>query len=909
MNVDMIRRTLKVLLEPGSVAELRVPKTKRGTKSGYYNNREMLAHDAVRLSDTLDGGAEGVYMTLNPVYPTLLARADNQWEDYARHTTKDDEIVRRHWLLIDCDPVRPAGISSTDAEHEAALARARSIRDWLQTLGWPEPIFADSGNGAHVLSRIDLSNDTHSTNLIARVLSAVNLRFGDDVVTVDTTTHNASRLVKLYGTRTTKGSSTEERPHRLSRLLEEPSELVPVAREQLEAVAAMVPEKPRKDRSNTGRFDLAGWIEEHSLEVAKEGNWDGDGRKYVLATCPWNPEHTDRAAYIVQFSNGAIAAGCHHNGCSGKDWYALRDTLESSWREAHGQSRNGDGPQRERENQATRLVQMALEAGVELWHDPEGDAWVTIPVLGHYEHRRVTSRAFKLWLQRLFYEQEERAAGSQGVTDALGILQARALFDGPQHMTHVRVASHEYKIYLDLADEEWRVVEIDADGWRVVDRPSVRFRRPSGILPLPEPVRGGSLDELRPFLTVSDEDWNLWVINKLHDLQPSGPYVVKIFRGPPGSGKSTTSKVDRSLIDPSIAPLRRRIREERDIAIAANNNWICAFDNVSSIPQWLSDTLCSLTTGSGFATRALYTNDEETLFNAQRPIILNGIGDVAVKSDLLDRAVIYDLQRPASVWEEEDLWPEFKQAHPRILGALLDALVETIRRRPQMRVRSDLRMADFVRTGRAAAPAVGWTEEQFVARYARACEETSVVAREGASYLTYVHRYVKEQPNWELDTTWGDLYAAIHALAPDSVRRSRSWPSNEQVLSRWIRGLEHNLVSGGWTVRFDDKARLRRLMLRAPDEDGADRNKPASDHERSPSQSVASASESDSNATGFHSRTNAAPSHPSQPSQYYQPNLVARRPTYKVGNRTIVTSNPPATHDERARAEPETEAE
>jgi len=163
-----------------------------------------------------------VYTTLNPVKRDLLARASNRLELYAKHTSADADVVVRRWLPLDFDPVRPSGISSTDVEHLAALQRARTARKTLTGLGWPAPIFADSGNGAHLLHRIDLPNDHASRDLLKRLLDSLDMLFSDEAVVVDKTTFNAARIWKAYGTVAHKGDSTVDRPHRLARLLEAP---------------------------------------------------------------------------------------------------------------------------------------------------------------------------------------------------------------------------------------------------------------------------------------------------------------------------------------------------------------------------------------------------------------------------------------------------------------------------------------------------------------------------------------------------------------------------------------------------------------------------------------------------------------------------------------------------------------
>ncbi|HLZ70496.1 MAG TPA: AAA family ATPase [Dehalococcoidia bacterium] len=320
----MIRETLRLLFQPGDVAELRILNTPTArTVSGYYDDHDRLAQDAATLQRRYGCS---VYLTLNPPKPELLSRANNRAIERAKSTTADSDISRRRWLLVDLDPRRPAGISASDAEHEAARARAADIRDALRAEGWPDPVLADSGNGAHLLYRMALANDPESTALLRGCLEALAVRFGDAAVDVDTTTFNASRITKFYGTLAVKGDSTAERPHRLARLLDVPETLTPVPRELLAALAAHAPAPALMPRSG-GSFDLDRWIAHAGLIVAREGEWHG-GYRWVLRECPWNPEHTDGSAYIVRFASGAIAAGCHHNGCTGNGWRELRARYE-----------------------------------------------------------------------------------------------------------------------------------------------------------------------------------------------------------------------------------------------------------------------------------------------------------------------------------------------------------------------------------------------------------------------------------------------------------------------------------------------------------------------------------------------------------------------------------------------------
>jgi hypothetical protein len=221
---EQIHCAAKLIMEPGAVHELRIPKAGRErTISGYFDDPLKLAQYAAELDAT--GKYAGIYITLNPCNPALLARCCNRVQPHAEVTTSDHDILKRHWLLVDCDPKRPAGISSTEKEHGRAITTACGTWDDLRGAGFGDPVVADSGNGGHLLYRLDLPNDQHTTNLIQQVLSGIAGRCAPDDIDIDLSVYNAARICKLYGTMARKGDSISDRPHRRSRVLEIPTRL------------------------------------------------------------------------------------------------------------------------------------------------------------------------------------------------------------------------------------------------------------------------------------------------------------------------------------------------------------------------------------------------------------------------------------------------------------------------------------------------------------------------------------------------------------------------------------------------------------------------------------------------------------------------------------------------------------
>src|SRR6266480_2701543 len=305
-----------------------------------------------------------------------------------------------------------------------------------------------------------------------------------------------------------------------------------------------------------------------------------------------------------------------------------------------------------------------IAACEELFHTATGTAFADTLADGHRETWPIRSKRFRGWLRRRYYQATGGAASAAEIRSTLDLFEARAQFDGPERPIHIRIAERAGHIYLDLADEHWRAVDIGPEGWRVIGCSPVRFRRPAGMLPLPVPQRGGSIETLNSFLNLaSRDDFVLIVAWLFAALRCGGPYPLS---GEQDSAKTVLSKLLKALFDPNTAPVRSLSREERELMIAANNGYLLAFDNLSGLPIWLSDALCRLASGGSFAVRQLYSDDEEVLFEAARPILLNGIEEVVSRPDLGDRAIFLILAPIGEVQRrpENELWREFEIERP-----------------------------------------------------------------------------------------------------------------------------------------------------------------------------------------------------------------------------------------------------
>jgi hypothetical protein len=387
------------------------------------------------------------------------------------------------------------------------------------------------------------------------------------------------------------------------------------------------------------------------------------------------------------------------------------------------------------------------------------------------------------------------------------MLEARAQHRGPEHQTYVRVAGADGKIYIDLADKDWRVLEVDADGWRLAVDPPVRFRRKDGMRPLPLPDIG-DIATLKDFVNIKDErDFALMVCWIIAALRDHGPYPILVLAGEQGTAKTTLARFLRMLIDPNTAPLRALPRDDRELCISAKNAFVLCYDNVSGIPAGLSDMLCRVSTGGGNAVRQLYTDGDEVLFDFQRPIIMNGITDIVSRPDVADRAIFITLE-PIPETErktEADLTEKFLTERPRILGALLDAVSHGLRN--PRKISEKPRMADFAEWAVSCEGAL-WEEGAFMRAYHEniagavdAMIDTNLVA-------AAVRDFMETRTAWS--GTMEELLELLTGKISEKKARMKEWPQTARGLSGKLTRSAANLRKIGIEVRREDRTKKER---------------------------------------------------------------------------------------------------
>lgn len=479
------------------------------------------------------------------------------------------------------------------------------------------------------------------------------------------------------------------------------------------------------------------------------------------------------------------------------------------------------------DNSSPKILEQIV-ADCELFHSPDRKGFATVPINSHKETWALESAGFKDWLAGRHYRDGNSVLKSQVLIDLIGCLQGRARYDGDEHPVFIRLAEKAENIYLDLGNDKWGVVEITSEEWKVISDPPVKFIRPRSLLTLPKPERGGAINDLSKFLNVSDDDLILVIGFLVFCLNPSGPFPIMIVQGEQGSAKSTFGRVIRSLIDPSSAMLRSAPKGEQDLMIAAQNGWLLSFDNLSSLKQEMSDSLCRLATGGGFSTRKLYTNGEESIFEATRPICLNGITEFATRDDLLDRALVIKLPSipPEKRMEEKEFWAEFEEVRPKLLGALLDVVSSVLKNLSNVKLADPPRMADFAKFVTAAEPALGWSDGAFMDAYIRNRDLGREIVLEADSVAQAVL-------NWNPDSWYGsatELLAELEKHAPDNVVRSQFWPQGASALSnrlkRHVPALRAMRIDIKWTSEGKGSSKRRIIRINRVGESSSDPTDP-----------------------------------------------------------------------------------
>jgi Domain of unknown function (DUF3854) len=407
---------------------------------------------------------------------------------------------------------------------------------------------------------------------------------------------------------------------------------------------------------------------------------------------------------------------------------------------------------------------------------PDRIAYADIAISGNRHTYAVRSRAFRMWLSGEYFNIEGKGIGSQTMQDTLSTLEAIALYgqDSATREVHLRTSQHEGKIYLDLGTVNWQAIEIDPTGWRTISDPPVRFWRPDSLRPLPYPIDGGNLTELRESLNVDESGWILIITFLLFCFCPNKTYPVLVLSAHRGSGKTVAAETLKGLIDPGKAPLIKLQGDTHKLAVSASRRLLIVYDNVGHISADQSDDLCRMATGFGYSTRTLFSTEEETTFEFARPQIITAIDSLVTRDDLADRVLMVQL---GEITEQQrlpqaELTAKIEAARPRILGALLTALSQTLAALPSIKPDKLPRMADYAKFAIASEQALGLKAGKFLEVFDTSRETARAVVIEASPLAEAIVKLVEATPIvWK--GTASQLLQALESHTDDATYRSR----------------------------------------------------------------------------------------------------------------------------------------
>ena len=486
----------------------------------------------------------------------------------------------------------------------------------------------------------------------------------------------------------------------------------------------------------------------------------------------------------------------------GDEKMGVDDAIAAGMSAAELLSLVGDLKDLPKQSHSDKLLSIGFSA--DLFKTPDGEPYARCAVNGHHEAYSISERGggFRHWLVDSFFAEEDRPPSNSALAGAIEVFRARATMRGRIREVHTRAAWHDGCLYLDLTNDAYEVVKVDAEGWQIVTDPPVIFRRAHGVLPLPHPEAGGTLDELRPLLNLSNnDDWILLIGWTLGTFLPNGAYPHLALDGEQGSAKTTTTRMLRGLIDPNNAPARSVPKDEQDLAIAARNALVVVCDNASRLSDEMSDALCRLSTGAAFSTRTLYTNDDETILSFKRPVIMNGITEFITRGDLADRTLMVNLRAipEAARKPEDELWSAYEERRPRLLGALLDAVSTAIRNRNMPRPARLPRMADFALWVERASGQLGWESGAFIAAYGRMRNDTSGALIEASPIAQTVLKFAEDEGRFV--GTADELLQRLNKMV-DKEDRPKGWPTTARALADALRRMAPPAYAAGVSLEF-----------------------------------------------------------------------------------------------------------
>lgn len=470
-----------------------------------------------------------------------------------------------------------------------------------------------------------------------------------------------------------------------------------------------------------------------------------------------------------------------------------------------------------KKSQADRLIELINEENCILFHDQFSEPYAHLLIKDHWENWRLKSKQFKRWLYLRMWEAEGKAPHTNAIMSAISTLEGTACFHGQTFMLENRVANYQGAIWYDLTNEKWQAIKITREGWEVIDNPPILFKRYNHQQPQVMPSRNGNVNKIEQFVNLAGaaDQVLLLIIYLVTCFIPGIPHPIPILYGPQGAAKSTLARMLRALIDPSSFGVLSLPNNNTELVQQLYHHWFAFFDNISYLPESASDTLCRAVTGEGFSKRELYSDDDDVIYSFQRCIGLNGINIAAKKPDLLDRGILFKLNRIADDRRksEKDVLSGFESERPIILGGIFDLLSKAMVVRDNVQLKQLPRMADFALWGYSVSQVLVGNGEDFLNSYkANIGDQHDEVIQENPVAMA-IMSFMEEEDSWKGSPS--DLFEVLGPVAEKEKLNNKggNWPKSVSVLSRRINEVKTNLAGKGILVESEKVGNGKRQIM------------------------------------------------------------------------------------------------
>jgi hypothetical protein len=503
-----------------------------------------------------------------------------------------------------------------------------------------------------------------------------------------------------------------------------------------------------------------------------------------------------------------------------------------------------DAPKNDKKASGTQAKQIAKrlleEEQIILFKDQYNDGFAFLPQ-DKFKIVKLKSEEFKQLASYSVWNLMGIMPSNEVLRTVSRVLEGQAIFASPQYTLHVRIAEYDNAVWYDLGNGN--VVRIDTDGWSIVNNPPILFRSFRHQLQQVHPLKGGNITDIITFININEQDEQLlFLVNLISYFIPNFPHPLLVLYGEQGAGKTTPLRLIKSLIDPSQLKTLTAPDTLREFVQIASHHYFYFLDNLSYLPNWLSDALARACTGDGFSKRELYSDDNDIIYSFQSGIGLNGINLVVQKADLLDRSILLGLERiPRNKRKTElEFWKAFEERKAFLLGAIFDVVAGALKEYKNIHLKELPRMSDFTLWGCAIAKALGYTQESFITAYYNNIDKQNDEAIEANPVGKAIVELMLDTDFWEGQPS--ELLSELDKITGKLKinTNSRDWPKSASSLSKKLQLVSVNLAESGIIVKRFEKARPRKISISKIREntDNGDATSNNSKNESNPTSSV-----------------------------------------------------------------------